>query len=186
MDLPIQYKQDQSKRIAARFGLHFHIDEFGYLTEHAGWKSETRRATDEELQMWELLVPGWRSVKVLDVTPDELMSTLWWRTGPVYLNPLDIEPLLYIKGFEAELDREELKDGRFGKLENAILYVVREVPHGYFYWNGRRVEPWHWQPPEGERTLRPELDADVQFKLQMGLEPLMIYDDVQATMKSRG
>jgi hypothetical protein len=37
-------------------GLSFHIDEFGYLNEHRGWKSEDRPANEYELEMWNALM----------------------------------------------------------------------------------------------------------------------------------
>ena len=53
-------EKELAQRCAEHFGLGFHIDEFGFVETHRGWKSEVRRATDEESAMWQVL---------LDLTP---------------------------------------------------------------------------------------------------------------------
>jgi hypothetical protein len=93
---PFGREEDQFKRAAARRQLHFHIDQFGYLTEHAGCESESRVASDAELQMWhnmcpELPVPCWPrpEIPTLDATPKELADCLF-MDEPYTLNAQDV------------------------------------------------------------------------------------------------
>ena len=67
---PLNVGEDRVKRIANRLGLHFHIDQFDHLTEHRGWKSETRPATDPELQMWNAMLPQAGDLDVDDMFKD--------------------------------------------------------------------------------------------------------------------
>jgi hypothetical protein len=46
----------KATRCMRQHGLSFHIDEFGYLNEHRGWKSEDRPANEYELEMWNALM----------------------------------------------------------------------------------------------------------------------------------
>lgn len=136
---------DQLRRVANRHGLHFHIDQFGYLTTHAGHKSETREATDAELQMWRALVPGlteWLpgkapgEVPVLDITPSELEDAIW--KGAYSLNVVDAAALRRFKEYtnrseQERLQQEKLRQGLIGHYREAIIYVSPIIPKGYYY-----------------------------------------------------
>ncbi len=46
--------RDRAERVAAHYGFVFYIAD-GWRYEYAGWKSETREATEEEQEMWRAL-----------------------------------------------------------------------------------------------------------------------------------
>ena len=167
---------DQLRRVANRHELHFHIDQFGYLTEHAGWKSETREATEPELQMWEILVgltkrrldDPIRETPVLDAIPAELEDVLW--KGPYTLCAVDFVVLRGLEGFEPCNEREKLLRGLVGhyreaEYRDADIYVSRVIPKGYFYQG--IIE--RFQPPEGERVVDPGLSATIEMTIGVEL-----------------
>lgn len=181
---PINRDEDQLRRVAARYGLHFHINQFGYLTEHRGWKSETRPATDSELQMWQAMVPEvpyWRpgdgdvpDIPVLDATEGELAYNLLGE-DPFTLNAADLATLRRMEGFTPCNDRANLQRGLVGHYQArgpwgpAPIYVSRAIPKGYFY--SGAIE--RWQPSEGERVLEPEMDPQLWATVTLELRSLI-------------
>jgi len=181
---PFGRDEDQLRRVSARHGLHFHINQFGYLTEHAGWKSETRPATDSELQMWQALMPDmplWRpghedipDIPVLDATEGELDYALIGE-DPFTLNAADVAVLRRMEGFTPCNDRESLQRGLIGHyrgrgpFEPAPIYVSRVIPKGYYY----RGIIEAWRPPEGERVLEPEMDPQLWATIALELRSLI-------------
>lgn len=169
---PFNRDEDQLRRVAARHGLCFHINQFSYLTEHRGWKSETRQATDEEVQMWVTIFPGmpiWRpghedipAVPVLDATEGELAYNLL-GDGPFTLNVADFAVLRHMEGFAPCNDRESLQRGLIGHYQGPPIYVSRAIPKGYFYQGAIEA----WRPPEGERVLEPEMDPQLWATIQL-------------------
>jgi hypothetical protein len=184
--MPSNHNEMQAMRIAARNGLHFHIDRNNYLTEHAGWKSETRPATEAEQSMWAALcppewcnIPWYDEVPSLDAIPDELVGSLYCKKGPVYLNAADIAVLRRIDGFEVCTMRELLLDRMIGTFEEEPIYAVREVPKGYVYLPQKKVGCLHWRPNPKVREIRPSLDPEAEMDIGFAgpgfnLRPLMV------------
>lgn len=162
--------------MAARHHLHFHIDQFGYLTEHAGWKSETREATDAELQMWLALCPEFPpgkwppyEVPALDATQKELADCLV-GSGPYTLNAQDAILLRTAPGFRPCLVRELLQEGILGYFEGATIHVSRAIPKGYYY---QGVVEQQQETSEDGRITSLDLDPLLEGTIQMNLRPLM-------------
>lgn len=166
---PFTQDEDQLRRAASRHGLCFHINQFGYLTEHAGWKSEERPATDPELAMWWALVgmSPWRpgddlvGVPVPDATAEELEYALWG--GPYTLSAADLATLRLLEGFVPYLDRERLLRGLVGRYKDADIYVSRAIPKGYYYEGTIPL----WRPPEGGRQLDPGLPPELEAMVRV-------------------
>jgi hypothetical protein len=180
---PINRDTDQLFRVAARHNLTFHINQFGYLVEHRGYKSEERPATDYELDMWYALVPELRpwkpgdeswDVPVLDATKGELDYALI-GPDPFTFNAADVAVMRHMVGFTPCNDRASLQRGLVGHyqgrgpFEPAPIYVSRAIPKGYFYQG--TIE--RWQPPESERVLEPEMDPQLQATIMLELHALI-------------
>jgi hypothetical protein len=153
--------------------LSFHIDQFGYLSEHNDYETD-RAATDIELQMWhslcpELPMPCWPrpEIPTLGVTPKELSDCLIGDV-PYTLNALDVAALRQLPGFEPEIRKEPLQMGTIGRLGKAAIYVSRAIPKGYYYQGAIEL----WLTPE-ESAVEPDLDPQVKAEVQRGLRPLM-------------
>jgi len=166
----------RAKRIAARCHLAFHIEmspnphvRIGWLTEHAGWKSETREATEPELDMWQAMETA--AGDLTRATLQELQNTLSYREGICYLNAIDLVTLRHDPEFTPELRREELQDGHVGNYNKLRVYLSREIPPGWAYLPDERDEQLHWKPPSGEKQVRPPIDFT---RFPMYCHPLLV------------
>lgn len=174
LDPPVSFEYDQYHRASARHGLDFHVDQYGYYVEHAGWKSETRPATDAEKMLWRHLVPelpiwdmwsdaGVPEVQALNAVPEEFQSCVW-GPEPHTLSAQDVAVLLRLQAFTPCNTRTDLQRGLCGWYTNpedreptpTPIYVSRLVPKGYYYHGSLET----WRPPTGERVLAPELTPD--------------------------
>jgi hypothetical protein len=139
-------------------GLHFHIDQYGQLTPHAGHKSVTREATDPELQMWHAMIPEaphWRpgdgvppDVPVWDAVPKELEDALW--KGVYTLHPDDAEVLRRVEGFTPI----EGMGALVGEYREAKIRVSSFLPKGYFVEGLVAPEMTPWAKTQVEMRLR--------------------------------
>jgi len=178
---PIHREQDQYHRVAARHQLTFHIDKFGYITEHRGWKSETREASYYELEMWqslcyELPPVEWppSEIPTLDATPEEFCSSIL-GDDPFTISSFDVSVIMHMKEFTPCMNRNDLKRGLIGhfnrKLWNTPIYVSRAIPKGYI-WCGV-IECW--QPKSNERELEPDISQHIKSKIDVEIHSLMVH-----------
>ncbi len=165
---PIRRETDQYRRIAARHHLHFHIDQFNWLTEHAGWKSESREATEPEQQMWRALCPevppfeGWppREIETLDATAEEFAHSIVGE-GPYTLSPEDAQVLRGLPEFVPCSDPEQLGRGLIGHFGKAPIHISEAIPKGYFVYEV--VDRWR----------EPRAASFDEYEAPLSLQPLM-------------
>jgi hypothetical protein len=153
----IGYREENLRRIARRLGLCFHIDCWlygtnkllghGMLTEHAGHKSETREATEPELQMWLQLIPDDFNPEELPANHKELEDSFQYRKGPFTISTTDFHTAL-----QPNFDLFDLED--------KPIYVSKHIPVGFFY-EGHNPELHNQSEP-----LPDELIAKVGIALQ--------------------
>lgn len=193
----IGYRERNLERMAARHGFTFHIDG-SYLTPHAGWKSETREATEEEQSMWYQIVGDFDPEK-LPATPEEVYSSFLYRDGPFTINAEDFQALRQLsRNFDPATERSQLLSGLMGwfipgdtdrpsTAEEVLAYMVGDKPRpagipvyvsraiqvGFFY---EGHEPaLHARVLPGEpRQLAPELPEGLDWKIMGDLKPFTV------------
>lgn len=162
----------EPERLAARHGLSFHI-ELGHVTTHAGYKSETRPATEEEMELWTALTQP-DDTGYLPATWKEIYDTLGYRTGHATISPIDFQQVIRHatkETWEPITDADTLRAGYFGILKHTTgygshIHVSRAIPCGYFY-PGRDEKLYI--PNEGESV--PE---ELARRVALDLKPLMV------------
>lgn len=200
----IGYREENLRRVARRLGLHFHIDCWlygtnkllghGMLTEHAGHKSETREATDAELQMWLRMIPDGFNPEELPATPKEVEDSFRYRKGPFTINATDFQAFRGLRdNFDPCVERVKMLTGLFGwfsmsKPKDPLfqiayrgeddpdarpVYVSRQIPVGFFY-EGHHPELHYIPVPGAPRQLAPEIPAELIAKVGMSLEPFQV------------
>jgi hypothetical protein len=174
---PFNFEEENCKRLAARYSLGFHIHG-SYLTTHAGWKSETREATEAEQALWDKFCTV---EEFLPATLKEVEDCLPYHEGPFTVNPVDMVPILELgyKVFRPCAQREFLEIGLFGwivnpklegitQVEKAPIYVSRHIPIGFYYEGDPIPEITHWKAPKIReiKTIPDEILHKVSFALK--------------------
>lgn len=191
---PIDHEENQAKRISARLGLDFYINRFDHVIEFSDHKSESRPATDPELQMWMKLVPhDWletvKSNGTLDAVPDELVGTFSYYEGLVYLNPYDLSILMSIRRFVPCTAWNELIGGKFGTFyygdgKSASIYVSRIIPKGYILKSSFIIEDLRWHMQPGIRQMKPEIPKKNWLEMSVRLDSLICCHGIKADLVS--
>jgi hypothetical protein len=173
------------KRISLRHGLQCHIEVSsevsGKMVPHSGDSSDEREATQQEIQMWNLLCPE-NPEEDLVTTPEEVTSSWKYRNGPFTISAKDFTAIraLGYKHFDPVTIKELLLSGFLGTyekgpgVESIPIYVSRGIPVG-FYYEDPRIPELHWRPMfPGERVLEPKLPMEIECKLQEELRPFQL------------
>ncbi len=170
------------KRIARRYKLNFTIyTDAGLVQEFGEYGLETsREATDPELTMWNIIIPKDLQEKVnkaylggdlaLDATVEELEEALLGKSI-VYLSAQDFQVLITERpkgAFDFIMDRNVLLSGHVANYGKTKVFVSRDIPKGYYHCREVPDPMLNWQPPPGERQIKPEINS-----LDYYLEPLL-------------